>query len=134
LHVPRTGFGVGITPVAKEVDEDVRNTNFFGDFKKTVEMLILRVLFCAKLIVGSHRRGGTQKTYHAAVRDKTEEMQTTISFLGTLERLLDVFYLVHLPILQGHVNPNDLFPPKLQISLHTHKYKLTRGAILGPQT
>jgi hypothetical protein len=44
FHISESGGGFGITAVAEEVDEDMGNTNIFGDFEKGNEMKNVRVL------------------------------------------------------------------------------------------
>lgn len=42
-HVPGAGFGVGVTAVAEEVDEDFGDGHFFGDLEEGVEVVDVTV-------------------------------------------------------------------------------------------
>jgi hypothetical protein len=44
LHIARTRFRVSITPVAKKVNKDVWNADFFGNPEEAIEVFILGVL------------------------------------------------------------------------------------------
>jgi len=44
LHVSCTRFWVCVSPIAKEVDVDVRNSNLLGDPEESIEMVLFGVL------------------------------------------------------------------------------------------
>jgi hypothetical protein len=44
LHETSTRFWINITTVAEEVDIDMRNLDFFGNFQESVEVILLGVL------------------------------------------------------------------------------------------
>jgi hypothetical protein len=44
LHIACTRFGVGISSIAEEVDVDMGDFEFLGDFDESVEMILLGVL------------------------------------------------------------------------------------------
>jgi hypothetical protein len=44
LHETSTRFRINVTSVAEEVDIDMRNFEFFGNFQESIEMILLGVL------------------------------------------------------------------------------------------
>lgn len=53
-------------------------------------------------------KGGSRKSYHTAVRDKTEKVKATIAVLCSLKGLCNVLDLVELLLLDGLIYPNNL--------------------------
>jgi hypothetical protein len=90
LQMALAALWVCVPSIAKEMHKHLGHANLLGDLDQCLQVIDVAV--------------------HTAVANQTQQMQTPVAVLGAGEGLDDVLDLVHLALLNGLVDADDVLP------------------------